>query len=178
MAESDRVGAHWLAVGRLKRSRGNRGEIFAEIYSSQPGRAERLRSVRLEKDGVTRSAEVERVWYHDGRPVLKFAGVDSISEAEALQGADILVEESQRARPGDGEYSYADLIGCTVLDEDGGGKLGVVSGVEQYGGPPLLQLETEGGRELMVPFAREICREIDVVRKVIRAKLPEGLLDL
>jgi 16S rRNA processing protein RimM len=175
VAESDgNIG--WVPIGRLKRSRGNRGEIFAEIYSSQPGRAERLNHVRLEKEGLNRTAQVERVWFHDGRPILKFVGVDSISDAEALQGWDILVEEAERALPAEGEFSHEELIGCVVWDADR--KIGVVRGVEDYGSAPLLELETEDGREILIPFAREICREIDVAGKVIRAKLPEGLLDL
>lgn len=170
--------AGWLIVGRLTRSRGNRGELIAEIYSSQPGRAERLKQVRLDKDGNSRAALVEQVWYHDGRPVLKFAGVDSISAAEALEGADILVEEAERVRPGEGEYSHEELIGCTVRSENPDQVLGVVRGLEEYGGPALLSLEAEDGREILIPFAREICVEIDVAGKKIRVRLPEGLLDL
>ncbi len=55
--------------------------------------------------------------------------------------------------------------------------MGVVSGVEDYGGPPLLKVEAADGREILVPFARAICREIDVAAKIIRVELPEGLLD-
>ena len=73
--------AGWLPVGRLKRTRGNRGELIAEIYSQQPGRAERLKKVMLESAGRTRLVEVEQFWTHDGRPVFKFSGIDSISEA-------------------------------------------------------------------------------------------------
>ncbi len=54
----------------------------------------------------------------------------------------------------------------------------MVTGVEDYGGPPLLEVEAEDGREILVPFARSICREIDVAAKVIRVELPEGLLEL
>ena len=118
---------------------------------------------------------MEKVWYHDGRPVLKFAGVDSISGAEELAGADILVPAEERAAPGEGEYSHADLIGCSVVTDR---PIGVVKGIEEYGGPPLLKIEALDGREILVPFARAICREIDVAAKVIRVELPEGLLDL
>lgn len=120
---------------------------------------------------------MERVWHHNGRTVLKFEGIDSISGAEAWSGADILVEEAERALPEPGEYSYAELIGCALAGEDGQ-TIGVVRGVEDYGGSPLLQVEAAGGREILVPFTRSICREIDVARKVIRASLPEGLTEL
>jgi 16S rRNA processing protein RimM len=165
----------WVAIGRLKRVRGNRGELIAEIDSPQPGRAGRLRVVRLEKDSARREAIVERVWYHASRPILKFAGIDSISAAEEWQGADILVPPDEKVQPEKGEYSHADLIGCTVLRENGSQPIGVVRGIEEYGGAPLLNLETPAGGELLVPFARAICREIDTNRKVIRAWLPEGL---
>jgi 16S rRNA processing protein RimM len=137
-----------------------------------------LKHVRLDKDGASRLAEVERVWLHNGRPILKFVGVDSISDAEKLEGADVLVEEADRELPAEGEYSHEDLIGCTLLSEESDQAVGVVRSVEDYGGPPVLKLEAPDGREILVPFARAICREIDVARKMIRARLPEGLTEL
>jgi 16S rRNA processing protein RimM len=167
-----------VLAGRLYRTRGIRGELSAEVYSSQPGRAERLGEVRLEKGGLSRMARVERAWYHGDRLVLKFEGMDSISDAEAWEGADLLVAEQDRAKPAEGEYSHQDLIGCTLVDEGGGGTAGVVRGVEDYGGTPLLKVEAADGREILVPFARAICREIDVAGKTIRARLPAGLTEL
>jgi len=164
----------WIAVARLIRPRGNRGELLAEVHSSQPGRAEKLKDVRLEVDGRERATQVERVWLHDGRTVFKFAGIDSIGEAEAWAGADVLIPESERAAPEEGEYSHADLIGCSLIGE---APVGIVVGVEEYGGPPLLRVEATDGREILVPFARSICREIDVSAKIIRVELPEGLLE-
>ena len=54
----------------------------------------------------------------------------------------------------------------------------MVRGVEDYGGPSLLRVETADGREILIPFARSVCREIDVAAKIIRADLPQGLTEL
>ncbi len=162
----------WVAVGRLIKPRGNRGELVAEIYSSQPGRAEKLIEVTLDCNGRKQPFAIEEVWFHDGKPIFKFAGIDSIDDAAEWSGADMLVPESERARPEPGEYSHADLIGCEVLG------VGVVKGIEEYGGPPLLKVERPDGREVLIPFAKAICREIDVESKTIRVELPEGLLEL
>ncbi len=165
-----------VAVGRLFRARGIRGELTGEIYSSQPGRAEKLKDVVLElADGKTRPSQVERIWWHDGRPVFKFAGIDSISAAEHWAGADLLVADSEREQPEEGAFSHADLIGCVLWN--GEVKAGVVRAVEDYGGGPLLDVQLEDGRDVLVPFARSICKEIDVAAKTFRAELPEGLLD-
>ena len=134
--------------------------------------------MRLEKGPLNRVARVERVWRHEGRPVLKFEGIDSISDAEVWEGAGILVAESDVARPQEGEYSHADLIGCTVFREKTDGEIGIVRAIEEYGGPPLLKIECADGREILVPFARSICREVDPAGKSIRAWLPEGLDEL
>lgn len=147
--------------------------MLAEIYSSRPGRAEELKDVTLSLDGRSRAASVERVWVHDGRTVLKFAGIDSIGQAEEWAGADILVPETERVQAAEGEFFHADLIGCTVIGER---PIGVVKSVEDYGASPLLNVEMADGREVLIPFVRSICREIDVATKTIRVVLPEGLI--
>jgi len=171
-----------VAVGKILRERGRIGELTAEIYSSQPGRAEKLKDVVLSLAGLKRPVQVERLWYHNGRPVFKFFGIDSISDAERWRGAELLAPESERARPEPGEYSHADLIGCEIRASAGeqplGALLGVVRGVEDYGSQILLRVEKTASGEMLVPFANAICREIDVARKVIRVELPEGLADL
>jgi 16S rRNA processing protein RimM len=168
----------WVAIGRLWRVRGTRGELLGELDSSEPGREDRLKDVALEAGGQRRVIGVEQVWRHNGRPVFKFAGIDSISDAEPWQGAEILVPASEIVRPEEGAYSYADLTNCRMETAGSGELVGVVKGVEEYGGPPLLKVEAVDGREILVPFARSICREIDVAAKTIRVALPEGLLDL
>lgn len=162
-----------VAIGKLIRARGNRGELLAEIYSSRPGRADELKVVTLELDGKRREAAVERVWVHDGRTVFKFAGIDSIGQAEEWAGADVVVPEEARVQAGVGEFYYADLIGCSVISDR---PIGIVKAVEDYGAAPLLSVETADGREVLIPFTLSICREIDVAAKTIRVELPEGLV--
>jgi 16S rRNA processing protein RimM len=162
------------------------------LDSADPTREEKLKEVRLEGGGRGRVVRVENTWRHDGRPVFKFEGIDSISDAEPWEGAEIQVPADEVERPEEGAYSYAELVGCRVevvsagAARDGATRpgtetpcdAGIVTAVEEYGGPPLLRVEKPDGGELLIPFARAICKEIDVGRKVIRVELPVGLLDL
>ena len=43
--------------------------------------------------------------------------------------------------------------------------MGVVAERGRYGSAPLLEVEAADGREILVPLARSICREIDVAAK-------------
>ena len=165
----------WVEIGRLWRSRGIRGELLGELDSPDPQRETTLDEVALVKEGRRRLVKVEEVWRHDGRPVFKFVGIDTMTDAEAWEGAVLQVPADQVAKPEAGAYSHADLVGCQVVGE---GEIGVVKGIQEYGGPTLLQVEAADGREILIPFVRAICKEIDVAGKIIRVELPEGLLEL
>jgi 16S rRNA processing protein RimM len=164
--------AEWVTIARLGKPRGNRGELTALPLSSQPERYQSLEEVFLFGDG--RRYQVESAWFHGGTLVLKFLGVDSISDAEPLVGAEVRIPFSQRRLPEPGEYFYSDLIGCQVLDRHDGTVLGLVTGFDETSASGMLVV----GKDLLIPFVRSICVEIDPSRRRIVVDLPEGLKDL
>ena len=121
--------------------------------------------------------EVENLWTHGDQVIFKFKGVDSISEAERLRGADVLIPIEERPPMPEGEYYQSDLIGCEVYDE-AGHLLGMVEAWEETGGTPLVAVKTGDGKELLIPFAKAIFTTIDLEHRRIQVKPPEGLLDL
>jgi len=121
--------------------------------------------------------EIERTWMHGDMLVIKFKGIDTISDAELLAGLDVSIPVDQRAPAPEGEYYQSDLIGCEVVDAERR-LLGVVEAWEETGGTPNLAVRAAGGREILIPFANSICTKIDVAAKKIVVNLPEGLEDL
>ena len=109
--------------------------------------------------------------------IFKFAGVDSISDAEGLAGADVSIPFEERPAPPEGEYYQTDLIGCELVDTSGA-RIGTVESWQEYGGTPLLGVRTPEGKEVLVPFARSICTNIEIAARKIIVELPEGLTDL
>ena len=164
--------AEWVAVALLGKTRGNRGEITALALSSKPERYQDLGEVYLFGDG--RRLEVETTWFHGGVLIFKFRGIDSITEAEKLVGAEVRVPIAQRMALDPGEFFQADLLGCDVVEKRTGASLGRVTDWQDSGGPGLLVVE---GR-LLIPFARSICVDIDPAARRIVVELPEGLKDL
>jgi len=162
----------WIAIAVLGKTRGNRGELTAFPLSGKPERYQALEEVFLFGSGAR--YEVESTWFHNGTLIFKLRGVDSISEAELLTGAEVRVPLDQRTSLEQGEFFQDDLLGCQVVDRRTGQSLGSVSGWEDGGGAGLLVVE--GG--LLIPFARSICVEIDPAAKRIAVELPEGLKDL
>jgi len=121
--------------------------------------------------------EVERTWVHGEHVIFKFKGVDTISDAERLAGAEVSIPIEQRPEAPEGEYYRSDLLGCEVFDEQGR-LLGLVEDWQETGGTPLLEVRSAAGKELLIPFAKSIFTRIDVERNRIEVSLPEGLADL
>jgi 16S rRNA processing protein RimM len=172
----------WVAIAILGKTRGNRGEILAIPLAGRPDRFEGLERVWLFGDNPPLAGgsryEVEAVWLHDGRPVLKFRGIDSISDAETLTGAEVRLPASEKMPLEEDEVYQADLIGCAVLEQGASEPLGEVTGFQEAGGSNLLEVRMREGGELLIPFARAICVEIDVAARRIVVDLPAGLKDL
>ena len=167
----------YIVIARIARTRGNRGEVLADLFTDFPSRFDVLEGVWLEfPDGQRRCYSLESCWQHKGRQVLKFCGIDAISSAESLVGAWVEVEAQDSVELPEGTYFDHDLIGCAVRDAEGK-LLGHVQEVMRLAGNH--QLVVKGlGREFMVPAVAAICTRVSIEGKEITVDLPEGLIDL
>ncbi len=158
---------------------GIRGEVAAEILTDFPERFEDLSEVTLRRGPNERAAELERHRFHKDRVLLKFADVQTMSDAELLVGFEVVVGDDELFELPEGEdffYDF-DLVGCTVVTV-AGEAVGVVDSVLRTAGQELLSVRKGDGREALVPFVDEICVEVDVAGKRIVVDPPIGLLEL
>lgn len=175
----------WVLVARLGRTRGLRGEIYAD-GSLEPERFAELKRVWVRRPGGEplsggEPLEVKEIRPYKGRQVFSFVGIESIEAAEPFEGCEVFVPAGDRPRLEDGEYYLSDLVGCEVIHRGTGLRLGTVTGWQQYGGPELLEVLADGARPedaVWIPFAKAICVEIDPARRRIVVDPPEGLLEL
>ena len=119
---------------------------------------------------------VEDAWPHKGLVVLKFGGVESISEAEMLIGCEIQVPRLERLPLPAGEVYVSDLVGCAVFD--GGSEVGRIAGVQFGSGDAPLLVVRAGALEYLVPFAEAYLVRVDITGKRVDMNLPEGMLEV
>ena len=191
----DRSG-EWISLALVIKTQGRRGEVAAELHTDVPDRFRQgMKLWALPKTAEPKSGEkagansgerreltVEELWPHKGLLVLKFAGVDTISDAEVLKGAELQVPGSERAELEPGWTYLSDLAGCTVFDgeREVGQIIDVVFGA---GEAPLLVVRGEAQQGQIqlpyeIPFAEAYLEKVDIERKQVRMRLPEGLLDV
>ena len=166
-----------VLVGRVARTHGLRGHVLvnaetdfvaerfhagAQVWTRVDGREQLLRIVEARVEGR--------------RPILAFDGYASVEAAEGLTGAELRVPESDLLPLPEGSYYLHQLVGCRVETAEGE-TIGDVSRVDGGAGAAVLAVEGARG-EVLVPLVQEICVGIDVDARLIRVRLPEGLLEL
>jgi 16S rRNA processing protein RimM len=186
----------WIVLAQLLRPQGRKGELLAELLTDFPERFEDRRHVFLAAAGFSgtpeeaRSAEVVSFWLpvgkNEGRIVLQFAGVDSISDAESIAGLEVIVPEEERLPLDDESVYISELVGCTIYD--GGVAVGVIEDVQFPTTPdggrrlaeaaPLLSVRSLEGDEVLIPFAKAFLVAMDTDAKRIDMRLPAGLIEV
>lgn len=182
--------AQWTVIAQVVRPQGRKGEVLAELLTDFPERfADRKSLVLLRKGQPPAPVVLENYWLPTGksagRVVLHFAGVDSISAAELLSGAEIAIADSDRVPLEEGSYYVSDLIGCTVTEEEH--TLGIVRDVhfpaDTHGkrlteAAPILVVERPDGDELLIPMVKDFLHTPSISEKRIEVRLPPGLLEI
>lgn len=171
-------GGEFISLALVVKTQGRRGEVAVEVHTDVPDRfREGMRLWALGKTGERREVAVEDLWPHKGFLVLKFAGVETISDAELLVGAELQVPQAERAELERGWTYLSDLIGCRVFD--GEREIGPIEDVRFGAGEaPLLVVRGAAALPHEIPFAEAYLEKVDLERKQVRMRLPEGLLEV
>lgn len=172
-----RTGGEFVTIAKVMKTQGRKGEVAAALLTDFPERfAARKRLYALNaREGRRRELEVEDHWFHKGGVVLKFAGVDSISDAETLIGSEIQIPLAERAELQDDSVYVSDLVGCVVTDW--GREIGRIQDV-RFGAGEAPLLVVQGAKEYLIPFAAAYISRIAPGEKRLEMKLPEGMLEL
>jgi len=165
-----------IAVGRILRPQGRRGEVRVEPLTDEPERFRELRACYLTPPETGERRAVETVWFQGGVPVLKLAASETLGDAEALVGRLVSIPRAEvRPLPPDRFYTF-DLVGCTVETAEGRG-LGVLTDVWPGTAHDLWVVRANGG-ECLIPAVSAIVERVDLAARVVVVRPPEGLLEL
>ena len=164
-----------VAVGRVLRPHGVRGEVVVQVLSDVPGRLAPGSTVLGTRDGkppIPLAVETHRE--HKSGAVVRFAGCGDRDRAEELRDLLLEVDRSEVPAAPEGTYYWYQLLGCRC--EADGEDLGEVVDLLEDGGG-LLLVVSDGEREVPIPFVQSFLKNVDVERGQIELELPEGLLE-
>jgi 16S rRNA processing protein RimM len=164
-----------VAIGRVVKPQGRKGEVLTESFTDRPDRFPSLRRAFVPGPGdEAREVRVTSCWPHKGRFVLKIEGVDSIDDAERYRGLELRIAEEELASLPEGSYYHHQLRGLRV-DDPSGTPLGLVTDLMETGGGATILVVCGPRGELLIPLADAFVKQIDVAGGRLVAEPPEFL---
>ena len=169
---------NWFNVGKIVNTQGIKGEVrvvsktdFGDLRYKVGNKLYLFMPNSTERFEVTVTSH--RV--HKSFDILTFEGYNGINEVEKLRDAIIKVPEEQLGELEENEYYFHEIIGCTVLTEDGE-ELGKISEVLTPGANDVWVVKRKGGKEVLIPYINDVVKEVNVADKIVKIHLMEGLL--
>lgn len=164
----------FVAIGKLRRPHGVRGEIMMEVYTDFP---ERLHAgMRLYMGDTQQELTLVRQRWHKDTLLLTFEGYSTPESVGVLRNQILYVRTADLPPLPDGEYYHHQLLGLNVVDE-AGKLLGKVFEILETGANDVLIVRPETGGEILLPLIDEVVLAIDLSNRQMRIRLLPGLLD-
>jgi 16S rRNA processing protein RimM len=169
-----------LVVARVRRSHGVRGEILISVDTDRPrpvfrpGRTLLLGDGRGEPTGA--EVVLESIRSTSGGALLKLSGIDDRNASDRLHGATLLIPANEAEPAAPDEVHYRDLVGMEAVAD--GQSIGRVVDILVIGAGETLVVRGAAGREILVPFVKEIVREVDLAGRRLGLELPAGFLEI
>jgi 16S rRNA processing protein RimM len=173
------VSGGYLAVARLRKPHGLKGEVVAWALTDDPDAvlAVGRQVVPLDESGapigevltIERSRPFQRKW------LLKFESMDDRAVLDEWRGLALGAPVSELTPPGENQLYEHEIPGATVTAD--GERIGEAVELMHGAGGPFLVIRA-GERELMVPFKAPIVRHVDRATRTIELDPPAGLLEL
>jgi len=169
-----------FSIGKLYKPHGISGEISFAFTSDVFDRTKSPYWV-LEMDGIFVPFFVESYRFRsDETALVRLVGIDKESQAKELYNKEVFYpvkfadEEEEEDVPGSDEWAF--YIGFKVFDESAG-FLGEIEEIDDSTLNVLLRI-LKDDQEFLIPAADEFFTDIDLEKREMYVRLPEGLLEL
>ncbi|MBQ7654201.1 MAG: 16S rRNA processing protein RimM [Clostridia bacterium] len=165
----------YLQAGQIVSTHGVRGEVRFQPWCDSADFLKKFKKLYTDEDG-SGSFDILSVREHGNVAIMKIRGVDCVDDALRLKGTVLYIKRADAKLP-KGSYFIAELIGCTVVDDDDETLVyGVISDVSQTGANDVWHIEKDS-KEYLIPAIPDVLRSVDVEKGVVSIKALKGIFD-
>ncbi len=162
----------YLAVGFLRRPHGVLGEMIMDVLTDFP---ERLRAGKKVFAGESHELlTIRSIRPHSTGALIAFDGLVDCDVVGRLRNTTIYIPTHEIPALPDGEYYFHDLLGLSVVAENGD-KIGNLVEILETGANDVYVIRSEAGKEVLLPAIDEVILHIDLEQKVMRIRLQNWL---
>jgi 16S rRNA processing protein RimM len=164
----------FLAVGKVRRPHGVSGDVLVEIYTDFP---ERLLPKALVYAGENHlPLTISRQRSHNDGVLLAFDGFSTPEQVGRFRNQILYIKSTQAEELPEGEFYFHQLLGLSVLDENGE-TLGEVTEILETGANEVYVVTNDAGHELLLPAIAEVILDVNLASRSMKVHLLPGLLD-
>ena len=171
---SEKPELRYLAIGRVVRAHGLKGEISVAVMTEFPERFEITEQVYLGDQFEATPYSLKSYRWHKDNVLLTLTGITNRNQAESLKGQLVQVPIEEAMPLPDGVYYHYQLVGLEVVTTTGE-RLGILSDVMETGANDVYVVDKEG-QELLLPAITDVVKSIDLEKAQMVVEVIEGLI--
>ena len=162
----------WVAVGRVGRAKGLRGEMRVELYNPGSDIFFRVDEVRVgtSPDSAAPYA-IDEASQQGNRMIVRLNRVESRDQVDGLKHHEIIVPRTELPPPAAGEYYCVDLIGLSVVTS-AGEKVGTLREIWPTASNDVYAVDGPDG-EILLPATKDVLVKVDLDGGRIVVNLPK-----
>lgn len=163
----------FLAVGKLRRPHGVRGEILMDLLTDFPERLKPGAELYIGREKLRLQLLDSRS--HQGGLLVRFAGYTDREQIGEFRNQIVFVNAEDSPALPEGEYYHHQLVGLQVIDQTAG-VLGELVEILETGANDVLIVRSASGKDILLPATDEVIQSIDLGAGELRVELLPGLL--
>lgn len=165
----------YIAIGRIVRAHGIRGELSVAVLTDFPERFEITEWVYLGDEFEAEPYKIKKHRWHKQNILLTLDGVTDRTEAEQLKGLLVQVPIEETMPLTDGDYYLYQIIDLPVVTTQGD-TLGIISNVLETKANDVYVVSSEGQKEILLPAIPDVIKEVDLKAGKVVVELLDGLI--
>lgn len=165
--------SEYFVIGKIVNTQGIKGEIRVLPSTEDINRFKLLKEVYVQKKGTMEIFEIENIRFHKQFVLLKFKGIDTMTDGEKLKNTEIKIPKEMAIPCEEDEYYIGDLYGINVIEESGE-DLGTLEDIIFTGANDVYVVRKDDS-EILIPAIKKCILNVDINEKIMKVKLLEGL---
>ncbi len=162
----------FILIGKIQKPHGVDGDLTVFSISDEPERFSPGNSVWVGEDHVEYKVQSRR--FADRTQIIHFRGLNTPEDSGLLRNRLIYTKQAMLPTLPEGEYYHFQLIGLTVMDENGV-KIGVLNEVLTTGANDVYLVVDEDGQEHLFPAIKSVIIRTDLVQQQMIVRPQEWL---
>ncbi len=162
----------FITIGEIIAPWGIKGKLKVKVVTDFPQRFTPSSKIYINRQPMT----INSTEWHKGKAIIKLNTIDSIEDAQRLQGQPIEIHHSQVYPLPEGQYYHFQLIGLEVWTTQGE-LLGTITEILTTASNDNYVVHGAKG-EILLPAIEDVIKSIDLDKGCVVIEPIEGLLSL